>query len=125
MLKEILEVMPLLDQFDCGLFANSWNTRNIISGITHKPLHIDDPCSLDAELRSYFWNTNTLAFHGIEHCDPVRHQLHQIFITRDDYHFSPLLFPASRQSCNNVISFVPFQFKDGNAIRTDEVFYAS
>src|SRR5215813_5114809 len=114
--------MPLVNELDSGLLTNAGNAGNVISRVAHQPLHINHASWFDTELSLHLFDTDALAFHGIEHGHTLGDKLHQIFIAGDDDHLSPLLFPTRDQSSNDVVGLVACQFQSRDAIGTNHVF---
>ena len=72
------------DELGSSLDADARHARHIVDRIPRESLHIDDLFRRHAELLDHIIAANALGFHAVQHRDAGAHELHQVFVGRDD-----------------------------------------
>jgi len=110
--EEILDRPELLNQLDCGLFADAGDTGDIIRRVAGQGLYLNDAGRRAAEAFGDLGKAGDLLLHGVKETHLRSDGLHQILVAGDDCYFQFIAGKALRQSGNQIIRFKTGLFED-------------
>ena len=109
MVVHAVQGAEVLDQGHGGLFADALHTRNVVGGVAHQALHLDELLGLDAVLFVDGIQIHGLRFaaaHGAggqQHGGGLAHQLQAVAVSRGQKAVVPAGLAGSGQRAQNVV----------------------
>ncbi len=108
--EQRIKIAKLFQQLRSGLRANAWNSRYIIGAIASQRLQIDHLFRRHAPFFNHFRDRNLLVLHAVIHGHLWRHELHEIFIGRNDCNIAACIFSQTGIGCDQVVGLKTFLF---------------
>ena len=117
-LEKFIETAELVDQLGGRRFADSFDPRHVIGGITEQRLHINYPVGRNTEFVDHFVGADELVLHRVHHAHAGPDQLHQVLVGRHDGDVEPLFDGMARIGRDQVVGLEAFKFQTGQTIGT-------
>ncbi len=101
------------DQF-CGAFeANLGDAGDIVAGVAGKRLGVGNEPRWHAEFLHHLVRADPPIVHGVVQTHHGGHQLHQVFVARDDDDFVSCLLTLACQCGNDIVGLIALLDEDG------------
>ena len=120
-LQKILHRSILSDQILGPLLPNSGDSWNIVHTVPHQGEDIDHLIGWHPKVQLYKFRRVQLLSPGMKHRDVRPHQLHEVFVRRDEHHIEALLGRSVRHGTQDIVGLVLGQLEFRNAIGIQEL----
>ena len=112
--EQRFEIAELADEEGGGLDPDAGDAGHVVGGIADQRLHLDDLRRRHAEALDDLGLADHLVLHRVVHDDAGLHELHQVFVGRDDGHLRSGLVRLERVGGDDVVGLVAFLLDAGD-----------
>ncbi len=112
--QKLFQRAVFIDQQSGSFDADAGRAGDVINTVTSQCLHIDNTFREDAEFLEYTIAVDTALLHCVVHFNAVTHQLHHIFVRRNNCAAPTCFARLPRKGGNDVVGLKAFDFFAGD-----------
>ena len=120
--EQIFQGAPLADQLRRPFDANSLDPGNVVAGVADQRAQVEHLVRRHAKFFDHFCRAKAAVFDAVDQLDPVRAQLHQVLVRRDDRNQN-VVWSRANQGGDHIVRFEARYFNAWNLKRIDQVAY--